>query len=94
VIGVLLSFTFFRQRGLSPPVSLTVPIRCLPPIHSSSISNMPFNAVAIGSLVGANTRLDVQVVDCLKSKGEGYLTRINDILTNLMEAEGGTRRGQ
>jgi uncharacterized protein (DUF4415 family) len=27
------------------------------------------------------------VLDWLRSKGDGHLTRINDILTNLMEAE-------
>jgi uncharacterized protein (DUF4415 family) len=27
------------------------------------------------------------VLDWLRAKGEGHLTRINDILTNLMEAE-------
>jgi uncharacterized protein (DUF4415 family) len=27
------------------------------------------------------------VLDLLRSKGEGHLTRINDILFNLMEAE-------
>ncbi len=43
--------------------------------------------------VAVSVRLDAQVVEWLKSKGEGYLTRINDILTNLMEAEGGARRG-
>jgi uncharacterized protein (DUF4415 family) len=32
-------------------------------------------------------RLDAEVLDWLRSKGEGDLTRINDILTNLMEAE-------
>ena len=36
-------------------------------------------------------RLDPQVLDWLKSKGPGHLTRINDILTNLMEAEHRTR---
>jgi uncharacterized protein (DUF4415 family) len=36
-------------------------------------------------------RLDPQVLDWLKSKGQGHLTRINDILANLMEAE---RRAQ
>jgi uncharacterized protein (DUF4415 family) len=40
--------------------------------------------------VPVSVRLDPRVVDWLKSKGEGHLTRINDILTNLMEAE---RRG-
>jgi len=38
--------------------------------------------------VAVNVRLDARVLDWLKSKGEGHLTRINDILTNLMEAEG------
>ena len=32
-------------------------------------------------------RLDPQVLDWLKSKGEGHLTRINEILTELMEIE-------
>ena len=40
-----------------------------------------------------SVRLDPRVLDWLKSKGEGHLTRINDILTNLMEMEkAGTRR--
>ena len=34
-----------------------------------------------------SVRLDPEVLDWLKSKGEGHLTRINDILANLMEAE-------
>jgi uncharacterized protein (DUF4415 family) len=29
-----------------------------------------------------------RALDWLRSKGEGHLTRINDILSNLMEAEG------
>jgi uncharacterized protein (DUF4415 family) len=37
--------------------------------------------------VAVSIRLDPQVLDWLKSKGAGHLTRINDILTNLMEAE-------
>jgi len=39
--------------------------------------------------VAVSVRLDARVLDWLKSKGEGHLTRINDILTNLMEAEHG-----
>ena len=39
--------------------------------------------------VAVSVRLDARVLDWLKAKGEGHLTRINDILTNLMEAEGG-----
>jgi uncharacterized protein (DUF4415 family) len=37
--------------------------------------------------VPVSVRLDAEVLDWLRSKGEGDLTRINDILTNLMEAE-------
>lgn len=37
--------------------------------------------------VAVSVRLDPQVLLWLRSKGEGHLTRINDILTNLMEAE-------
>jgi uncharacterized protein (DUF4415 family) len=44
--------------------------------------------------VAVSVRLDPDVLHWLKSKGSGHLTRINDILANLMEAErtGGTRR--
>jgi uncharacterized protein (DUF4415 family) len=34
-----------------------------------------------------SVRLDEGVLEWLKSKGEGHLTRINDILANVMEAE-------
>jgi uncharacterized protein (DUF4415 family) len=37
--------------------------------------------------VAVSVRLDPQVVEWLREKGEGHLTRINDILSNLMEAE-------
>lgn len=37
--------------------------------------------------VQVSVRLDQAVLEWLKSKGEGHLTRINDILANLMEAE-------
>ena len=37
--------------------------------------------------VPVSLRLDPLVLAWLKSKGEGHLTRINDILLNLMEAE-------
>lgn len=42
---------------------------------------------AVRPKVPVSVRLDPQVLDWLKSKGEGHLTRINDILVNLMEAE-------
>jgi len=37
--------------------------------------------------VPVSVRLDPKVLEWLRSKGRGHLTRINDILTNLMEAE-------
>jgi uncharacterized protein (DUF4415 family) len=37
--------------------------------------------------VPVSFRIDARVLTWLKSKGEGHLTRINDILTNVMEAE-------
>ncbi len=37
--------------------------------------------------VAVSVRLDPHVLDWLRSKGEGHLTRINDILSNLMDAE-------
>ena len=44
--------------------------------------------------VAVSVRLDAPVLDWLKSKGEGHLTRINDILTNVMEAERRTGPGR
>lgn len=44
--------------------------------------------------VAVSVRLDPQVLDWLRSKGEGHLTRINDILANLMEAERRTGPGR
>lgn len=43
--------------------------------------------------VPVSVRLDPKVLEWLKSKGEGHLTRINDILMNLMEAENASRTG-
>lgn len=37
--------------------------------------------------VAVSVRLDPPVLEWLRSKGEGHLIRINDILTNLMETE-------
>jgi uncharacterized protein (DUF4415 family) len=37
--------------------------------------------------VAVSVRLNPEVIEWLKTKGAGHLTRINDILTNLMEAE-------
>src|ERR1022692_4121741 len=35
--------------------------------------------------VAVSVRLDPRVLDWLRAKGEGHLTRINDILTNLID---------
>ena len=37
--------------------------------------------------VPVSVRLDPAALAWLKGKGEGHLTRINDILANVMEAE-------
>ena len=37
--------------------------------------------------VPGSVRLDAEVLEWLRGKGEGHLTQINDILLNLMEAE-------
>jgi len=37
--------------------------------------------------VAVSVRLDARVLEWLKSKGGRHLTRINDILTNVMEAD-------
>jgi len=37
--------------------------------------------------VPVSVRLDPEVLEWLRGKGAGHLTRINDILANLMEAE-------
>jgi uncharacterized protein (DUF4415 family) len=44
--------------------------------------------------IAVSVRLNPEVLDWLKSKGEGPLSRINDILTNVMEAEQRMRTGR
>jgi uncharacterized protein (DUF4415 family) len=44
--------------------------------------------------VAVSVRLDPTVLEWLRGKGEGHLTRINDILVNLMEAERRARSGR
>ena len=43
--------------------------------------------------VPVSFRIDAEVLVWLKSKGDGHLTRINGILTNVMEAEQRSARG-
>jgi uncharacterized protein (DUF4415 family) len=58
----------------------------IPRLTRDQLANM-VRLRAVRRKVAVSVRLDPQVLDWLKSKGEGHLTRINDILTNLMEAE-------
>jgi uncharacterized protein (DUF4415 family) len=53
-----------------------------------------FPELAFNFFRAVRVRLDPQVLDWLGSKGEGRLTRINDILSNLMEAEGRVGAGR
>ena len=58
----------------------------LPPLTGDQLEQItqlrkPRNRVAV------SVRLEPRVIAWLKSKGDGYLSRINDILINLMEAE-------
>jgi uncharacterized protein (DUF4415 family) len=58
----------------------------IPRLTSKQLANM-VRLRDVKPKVAVSVRVDPQVLDWLKSKGTGHLTRINDILTNLMEAE-------
>ena len=58
----------------------------IPPLTEEEIAHV-MRARDVRRKIPVSVRLDPQVFDWLKSKGEGHLTRINDILLNLMEAE-------
>jgi len=62
----------------------------IPPLTPEQLAGM-VRLRDVRRKVPVSVRLDPQVLEWLKSKGEGHLTRINDILTNLMEAEQRTR---
>ncbi len=59
----------------------------IPRLTNEQLANMVRLRDARPRKVAVSIRLDAQVLDWLRSKGEGHLTRINDILANLMEAE-------
>ena len=59
----------------------------IPRLTDEQLANMVRLRDARPRKVAVSVRLDAQVLNWLRSKGEGHLTRINDILTNLMEAE-------
>jgi len=66
----------------------------IPRLTAEQLANMVKLRDARPRKVAVSVRLDAQVLNWLKSKGEGHLTRINDILTNLMEAERRARPGR
>ena len=58
----------------------------IPPLSDEQLASM-VRLRELRPKVPVSVRLDPRVLQWLKSKGEGHLTRINDILTNVMEAE-------
>jgi uncharacterized protein (DUF4415 family) len=62
----------------------------IPRLTSKQLANM-VRLRDVKPKVAVSVRVDPEVLAWLKSKGAGHLTRINDILSNLMEAE---RRSQ
>jgi uncharacterized protein (DUF4415 family) len=61
----------------------------IPRLTDDQLANMVRLRDVRKAKVAVSVRLDPPVLEWLKSKGEGHLTRINDILTRLMEAERG-----
>lgn len=58
----------------------------IPPLTDEQLARM-VRLRDVRRKVPVSVRLDPRVLEWLRSKGEGHLTRINDILMNLMEAE-------
>lgn len=68
---------------------LRVNLEDIPRLTDEQLANMVLLRDARKPKVAVSVRLDPPVLEWLKSKGGGHLTRINDILTRLMEAERG-----
>jgi uncharacterized protein (DUF4415 family) len=66
----------------------------VPRLTNNQLANMVRLRDARPRKVAVSVRLDPQFVNWLKAKGAGHLTRINDILTNLMEAERRVKKGR
>jgi uncharacterized protein (DUF4415 family) len=66
----------------------------IPRLTDEQLANMIRLRDARPRKVAVSVRLDARVLSWLRSKGDGHLTRINDILTNLMEAEQRARPGR
>lgn len=65
----------------------------IPPLTKAQLASM-VRLRSAPRKIAVSVRLDPNVMAWLKSKGRGHLTRINDILTNLMNAERQTKRGR
>lgn len=63
----------------------------IPPLTKAQLAEM-VRLREFRRKIPVSVRLDANVVEWLKAKGPGHLTRINDILLNLMEAEAHPRR--
>jgi len=59
----------------------------IPPLSEEQLASMVRLRDIRDRKIPVSVRLDPKVVVWLKSKGAGHLTRINDILLNVMEAE-------
>jgi uncharacterized protein (DUF4415 family) len=79
-----------RKSGLDLPES---EYRDIPRLTEDQLSHL-VRLRGAKRKVAVSVRLDPQVLDWLRAKGTGHLTRINDILTNLMEAERRTGSGR
>jgi uncharacterized protein (DUF4415 family) len=58
----------------------------IPPLTDEQLSSM-ISLREFRKRIPVSVRVDPRVIEWLKAKGPGHLTRINDILLNLMEAE-------
>jgi uncharacterized protein (DUF4415 family) len=76
-----------QATGKGSPVDLVD----IPRLTDEQLANMVRLRDARKPKIAVSVRLDQPVLEWLKSKGEGHLTRINDILNRLMEAERGTK---
>jgi uncharacterized protein (DUF4415 family) len=61
----------------------------IPPLTDEQLARMVRTRELPARKMPVSVRLDPAVLEWLKGKGEGHLTRIDDILANAMEAERG-----
>jgi uncharacterized protein (DUF4415 family) len=59
----------------------------IPPLTDEQLARMVRTRDLPPVKIPVSVRLDPQILEWLKAKGEGHLTRINDILGNVMEDE-------